>query len=196
VPSPAFWKDLLIRFIRFPATAGAKLVAGRWELFLDDPTVPSIKRKRILTKFAAALAEAGMGAGAMDPTLDPTNAGKYWLELWCDDERHFKWTSKNTCWVQDLPWVSAGYCREYCTFQGPGKPPKGLTFNGKILRSLRLKHSLTQEKFAEMCEQSCDTICRAERGMPLSAKAFKNITKAIHHLEPDLSLSIRSLPQK
>ena len=37
----------------------------------------------------------------------------------------------------------------------PGKPPKDLTFNSKILRSLRRRHGLTQEKFAEMCEQSC-----------------------------------------
>jgi DNA-binding XRE family transcriptional regulator len=188
MPSPAFWKDLVIRFIGFPATVGAKLVAGRWELFLNDPAVPPIKRKRILTKFAALLAEAGMGAGAMDqdPTLtvDPTNAGKYWLELWCDNERYFKWTSQNTCLVQDLPWVSAGYCRKYCTFQGPGKPPKGLTFNGKILRSLRRKHGLTQERFAEMCgELSRHTIQRAERGMPLSAEAFENIQKVVCRLE-------------
>ena len=32
--------------------------------------------------------------------------------------------------------------------------------------------------------------------MPLSAKAFKNIMKVIHHLEPDLRLSIRSMLQK
>jgi DNA-binding XRE family transcriptional regulator len=190
MPNPAFWKDLLIRFIRFPVTAGARLFAGRWELFLDNPAMPPIKRTQILTKFAAVLAEAGMGAGARDPT----NAGKYWLDVLCHDERHFKWTSQNTCWVQDLPWVSAGYCRKYCTFQGPGKPPKGLTFNGKILRSLRRRHNLTQEQFAELCELSCDTIYRAERDMPLSAKAFKAIMKAIHHLEPDLS--IRIMPQK